>query len=50
LEDTWKINTKQVLKIIDLEDADTELDGVVFNILKQKIALQKQIKEIPIIN
>tara|TARA_R110000796_G_scaffold234247_1_gene352858 strand:+ start:632 stop:1372 length:741 start_codon:yes stop_codon:yes gene_type:complete len=50
LEDSWKINTRQVLKIIDLENPDTELDGVVFNILKQKIIHQKQLKEIPIIN
>ncbi len=50
LEDSWKINTRQVLKIIDLENPDSELDGVVFRILKQKIIHQKQIKEIPIIN
>ena len=50
LEDCWKINTRQVLKIIDLENACTELDGIIFNILKQKITFQKQINQIPIIN
>jgi len=46
LEDCWRINTRQVLKIIDLDRPDTELDGVVFNILKQKIEFQKQLNKI----